>query len=176
MKRRSGTLVSLSSVLVVLSIGLATYCVINTVHPHLPPPSPDITVVQWAESIPAFQVAAWKLETSRRYPNAVLVICHGEDVGGVWSFFPDKVSTVGPVSWITPLPTFPVTEGIAKLKRQYPGRRIVLMTCNPHHHRLTIPGVSYSLDSVFLLPDRLLSMRSLLEPTDVGNVFEFVED
>lgn len=167
-----------SVLLVMLGFVAAVGC-LNHAHRlvKMPTPPPRIDVEHWAESISDDYVLEWRLEIARRYPDAVIVICHGDDnEKGEWCFYPDKSINFGIGLVNTPLPPFTVVSGVAKLKAKYPGRTIVLMTCNPGHHRLTIPGVVYSLESVWLEPDRFQKSRSILHPEHVGNIFEFVEN
>lgn len=134
---------------------------------------PRIDVVQWSQSIADEQVAQWRIEVARKYPDAVIIVCHGDDEDGHWVFCPDEAVMVGPIGIVTPLPRFSVEEGIKSVQKQFPGRTIVLITCNPGHYHLTVPGVVYALDNVWLEPDRFLMDRSEKKPNNVGNIFEF---
>lgn len=120
----------------------------------------------------------WAAEVERHYPGAVGVLCHGQDVDGKWTLFPDHLDidfSMFPeiVTRVVQDKPIPVAEEVATLKAAYPGRLIVLVVCNPHHHRLNVTGVVYALDSVYVVPDRI---RLVSDPEAVGNIFEFVSD
>jgi hypothetical protein len=130
---------------------------------------PHLTWIHWSESVPTSDMKLWQDEIASKYPDAVVVCCHGNDDKGVWSFHPDTVIA----GFRVPLPPIPVEAGVAKLKREYPGRTIVLLTCNPGHHRLTIPGVVYSLNNVWIEPDKHAAQHDDDDAT--GNIHEFVQ-
>lgn len=148
-------------------------CVINTRSPQAGP----VDMVCLADSL-EWSVELWRSEIARRYPGAVGLVCHGGDMGH-WTLHPDHRRLVllptGPIPFYLQDRPFPVEQEIAVLRAKYPGRRIVLVVCNPGHYRLNIPGVSYALESVWAVPDRSLNPRSQQHPEDVGNVFEFQE-
>lgn len=138
----------------------------------------------------------WRLEISRRFPDALGVIVHGGDfVEGHW--------IVG-TAWQNWKHVTPIEEVITHYEHIYPGRVIVLVSCNPGHVRLTShPGVYYALDSVWVYPDRQMDKagaagqklntldktmwnillgdeskqqsRSEMFPGYVGSIFEFIE-
>lgn len=93
----------------------------------------------------------WQKEISRRFPNAVGVLCHGgEFVDGQWI-----VSAKAYGRDLT-------AQDIARFAQaHYPGKTIVLLCCNPGHLKLGIPGVYHFEDSVFLCP------RSRTDPQHV---------
>jgi len=119
-------------------------------------------------------VEAWQVEVARRFPDALVFICHGsvgyDIVTGQpgWYLFPEA-STRVPVR---------VDLMARKIRDANPGRVIVILSCNPGHFKLTgLPGVYYALDSIWLWPDKngenSESMKQ--EPGVVGNVYEFME-
>jgi hypothetical protein len=82
----------------------------------------------------------WRDEAARRYPGCLVLMCHGDNAGGLWTCYPDK----GP-----PMPV----EGVARLLHtEHPGREIVLVTCNPGGAVLNVPGVAYPADDVWYPP------------------------
>jgi hypothetical protein len=128
--------------------------------------------------------AMWQKEIARRFPHAVGILVHGNDfVEGEW--------TVGAnLSDSRVSLTKNVVEHYQKL---YPDRTIVLVSCNPGHLKLGIPGVYYAPASVWCVPDREMTAemykgegegegRLTLDgrwseaPDVVGNVYEFVTD
>lgn len=87
----------------------------------------------------------WQKEIARRVPNAVGVLCHGGDFEqGRWIVASDSkhIQTARDV--------------VLKYKDMYPGRTIVLLSCNPGHIKLGVPGVLYAHSSVWCVPDREL--------------------
>lgn len=107
----------------------------------------------------------WKIETDRRFPNAILVMCHGYDANGVWTLHPQDGSE-----------DRPVVNLARELHEEFPLRPIVFVVCNPGHRRLFVPRVYHALDSVFLVPDKFGNVFTSLIPEHVGNVFEFTDD
>jgi hypothetical protein len=118
-------------------------------------------------------VDAWRVEVARRFPSALVLICHGSTGSDIvtgqsgWYLFPEANGRV-PVR---------VDEMVRKMRAANPKRVIVLLSCNPGHFKLTrLPGVFYALDSIWLWPDKAgengESMKQ--EPGVVGNIFEFV--
>jgi hypothetical protein len=140
----------------------------------------------------------WQREIARRFPNAVGILVHGGDVvEGQWivgtSYSPWRHSML-------------VSDLVRHYQRLHPDRTIVLLTCNPGHIRLRIPGVYYATSDVWCVPDRELTeemftsgvdlcavsaqfipfpvpvpsrprpTRAQLKPDNVGNVFEFIAD
>jgi len=118
-------------------------------------------------------VAAWKIEVARRFPYALLFVCHGsvgyDIVTGLpgWYLFPEASGRI-PVR---------VDLMARKIRDANPGRVIVILSCNPGHFKLTgLPGVYYALDSIWLWPDKNVEDTSGIkaEPGVVGNIHEFV--
>lgn len=106
----------------------------------------------------------WIPEVAPEYPNALLVIAHGDSWDGRWYAYP----THG-------LPVL-VEELVRSIRETYPHRRIVLIICNPEAHTLDVPGVSYAPDKVWVMTDKKagLSFRDLLAPEAVGSFEEFI--
>lgn len=136
----------------------------------------------------------WEVELGRRFDHAVGIICHGGDfVEGEWVV----VAGLQPWKHVTP-----VRDLVCHFQQLYPDRIIVLISCNPGHIKLGIPGVYYAYDSVWVYPDRNIAeaeraseltltwtrlmddedsagekkSRAELYPTVVGSVFEFIKD
>lgn len=112
----------------------------------------------------------WMVEANRRFANPVVVFCHGDtyiDAFGnpQWYAFPDV------------RPPLPVHTLALELKQDYPGRDIVLVICNPDGLELGVPGVHYSRGgSVWIVPDRNLSIRSTIDPSAIGNVNDMISE
>lgn len=152
-----------------LLVGCAAY-----VKPPLaarPIKPPRVDTVVWVEEMQPFAVA-WAAEVGRRYPDAVVILCHGDDRRGEWVFVPDE-----------PWAVESVTKAIGRL-RSLPwigDRRIVLVTCNPGGYGLppTCGLVSYcAAGSVRFGTDRYILSYDGWKPDAIhrtGNVFEFTE-
>ena len=148
-----------------------------------PDPAPRIDYVLLSESMTPY-VPLWREETSRRYPNAVVVFVHGDDQNGEWVVVPDVIepadgvlALMGFEHQVRPLDPRPVRQVINDVKARHPGRHVVLVTCNPGHYRLDdVEGVSYSLDNIWLMPDRYLHPRNQNDPDTDGSIFELIEN
>lgn len=111
----------------------------------------------------------WSAEIRRKYPNAVIVFSHGENVGGLWMTIP----TIGnPIS---------VALMVQQVRDIHPMRRIVLLICNPGRAKLSAPGVTYAPDSVWVIPDSRVPefprfLRQMHSPGFVGSVDQFIEN
>lgn len=126
----------------------------------------------------------WKVETARRFSNAVVVFGHGGELpNGHWCV----LTADGPVA---------IATIVEQYRLEYPNRTMVLMICNPAHLTLGISGVYYFMSSVWCTPDRdlihqndkckfdllddLISQakptlsRSQTDPDVAGNIFEAV--
>lgn len=119
----------------------------------------------------AASASFWRTEVSRRFPNAVVIICHGGDINGVWYMFPADLP-------------FPVraADYMASVRKAVPIERpIVMVTCNPGGHCLGIPGVFHAMDNVWFVPDKSIPEEPdqieavKAEPTWVGNIYEFTD-
>jgi hypothetical protein len=133
--------------------------------------------------------AYWRIETARRFPNAVAVLMHGyaNSPLGDWNTHVDG------------LPALHATQVLVEARKQFPDRTIVLLACNPVHVRLHgFPNTYYSPANVwcipdkeynpsggvgmiqtmafipFLVPKRESVNRNVLDPDAVGNIWEFV--
>lgn len=147
---------------------------------------PGVQVVAVDESLNQFSVM-WQKEISRRFPNAVAILCHGG------SFQEGE--------WVVKAPygehqIMKATEIVKHYQALYPNRTIVLLACNPGHLKLGIPNVYYSHSSVWCVPDRQVMSnsemqfmkldgtlapgsaqdRSDVDPDVVGNIWEFGTD
>lgn len=109
----------------------------------------------------------WKIEVARRFPDALIYATHGGDFMGEWG----ALSPNGGVERVRDL--------ALRLKRENPGRIIVLVICNPGHYHLKIPGVYHALDSVWFAPDKDADNTNAgraIQRANVGNIFEFIDD
>lgn len=122
---------------------------------------PGITEVVFSDDMIPF-TRFWTVEVQRRHPNAVVVFSHGLDVNGAWWC----EGYDGPE---------PVAEMLEGVQARHPDRHVVLVVCNPLGVRLDATGISYAGADIWLVPDRVLSTRSLEAPAVVGNIFEFYE-
>jgi hypothetical protein len=119
------------------------------------------------EGVPE-SVEAWKVEIARRFPDAFVLFSHGGDNDkGVWTCYAEPGSKMRGK---------PVQQVADELHAKFPDRKIVLIMCNPGHHRITTPNVYYALDSVWFETDRSTDAteRARAVPEFVGNIFEFV--
>lgn len=109
----------------------------------------------------------WVREVAKRYPDAFVLLGHGltDPVTGEWTIYP----TIGdPV---------PVREAVEAVHALYPGRRVVLVVCNPDGKVLDgVEDVSYALHNVWVMPDdNDLHFRDIIKPAVVGSIWEFRE-
>lgn len=119
-------------------------------------------------------VELWVEEVQRRYHDAILIDGHGGTklIDGVptWCIF----------TAFTP-DGLPVSDLIRQLRLQDPFRRIVLLCCNPDGLVLEgVNNVSYSLQSVWVVPDSRVSVaenagRDAWYGDSCGDIFEFVQ-
>lgn len=158
--------------------------------------SPGV-IMDVRDSSLALTVPFWQTEITRRFPNAVVILCHG---GG---FTKDE--------WViqdNPDGQYGTTcEHVDKVlddeRAEYPDRTIVLLSCNPCHIVLHgHPNCYYFDSSVWVIPDRfynpgndnpfntmtidrerggyvqdpqsIISLRSTIDPDVKGNVFEAI--
>jgi hypothetical protein len=126
----------------------------------------EITAVVWSREMRP-TASQWQTEVARKYTDAVIVFCHGDDRGGKWVFVPDA-----------PWAVEPVAAGIKRL-RQSPvvgNRRIVLVTCNPGSYALPrdCGPVTFAPDGmVRISPDK--AFIAAFSRAYYGNVFELTE-
>lgn len=173
---------SVKSLLLIIGfiVGLMVLVEISSTKHERHTPTPNVIMDVRDESLEQFS-AAWATEIGRRFPNSVGVLCHGGDaVHGEWLCKSESGrKAFGHLITIEQL--------ISIEQARYPGRTIVLLSCNVEHDLLTgHPGVYYSPSSVWCVPDRAvidkpeptnratLDGRSLREPEVVGNIFEFL--
>lgn len=143
---------------------------------------PDVIVEVVDPSLERY-AEMWRREISRRTHNAVAILCHGGTIeNGRW--------IVGAAD--AGYPAMPAQELVKKIQVRYPGRQVVLLSCNTAHLKLGIKGVLYSPSPVWCIPDRELTLemltngesRRLLDnknrwaeyPDAVGSIFEFVQE
>jgi hypothetical protein len=102
-------------------------------------------------------IADWDQAIEPRFPGAVVVFCHGGDVNGEWCLHPDHWEAEGNDAVRVADPPIPVEAEVLVLQKKYPGRWIVLITCNPSHHFLSpsIHHVVYSLTLTWVDPDSI---------------------
>lgn len=92
----------------------------------------------------------WKAEIARRFHNAVGVFIHGTMLpNGEW---------VSLTEYVDSKTYTPVKLLVRDYQRMYPHRTIVLVSCNPGHVRLDVPGIYYVHSSVWCIPDRALKL------------------
>lgn len=127
------------------------------------PPVPDIVVDVRSPDLAQF-AWMWKEEVRRKYGTAIILMSHGTDVLGGWWCQNGRGGLM------------PIELAVEQLRGLYPVRRIVLVVCNPGGYDLHIPNVSHSMSDVWVVPDRNLTPRSLIEPDVVGSIYEFDED
>lgn len=180
-RRRSGSFVDfLLERAAWLCVGIAAGVAGCTSYPYLAAPTapyddPPIlqngTVESWAPRFAAVNhfphyianFPSWFEEAARRYDSAVLVFSHGNSLGGVWVCDHNEKGLVS------------VMAMVLEVRQTYPDHRIVLVICNPGHHNLDLPNVSYATEDVWIWPDRALHPRFDMSPETVGNIFEFKE-
>jgi hypothetical protein len=136
----------------------------------------------------------WRVETARRFDNAVVIICHGGDFEAGRFIVGAGLQPWKHVST--------AAEVVRHFQTLYPTRTLVLVACNPGHLKLRIPGVYYALNNVWVYPDRDIQRaeaagevlatwtsdwkhllegdstrsRSEVSPDFVGSIFEFVKE
>lgn len=130
----------------------------------------EVDVLTYSPSVPEGLAALWKAEVARRFPGALMLLAHGGEIDGEWvhEYHDPTDSGLGVRNWV---------KTIRDVQAKYPGRFIVLISCNPSHLRLppSVTGVAYALQSVWVEPDNQLTEdRSAAPPELVGNIFEFV--
>lgn len=122
-------------------------------------------------------VPGWIQEIDKVYPGSVIVFAHGGDVNGEWVLHPDHFA-IGEdgeagIVWDT---TITVHHEIAEIHKYYPGRLIVLVSCNPNHHLLHGEhGVVYADRDVFTSPDSAApKIRPIVSADEaLGDIHQF---
>jgi len=136
-------------------------------------------------------VVPWQIEVARRFPHAVMFMCHGGSITrGQWLLLDNPDGHYGETAE-------PVDVVLRKLRAEYPARQIVLIACNPQHYAIHgYPGCWYFESSVWVVPDRAVPTfstgdnytldgvtdehpndirnRSEQQPDVVGNIYEAV--
>lgn len=128
--------------------------------------------ITWSKDI-AFGAKLWREEAERKFPgqDPVVFVCHGT--------YDDDAATLDDMWVLAPDPPrqpMPVKALARTLRNLYPPRRpIILVVCNKRGHELSVPGVWFGRDRVWVIPDAL-DWRSLgkLDP-EVGSIFEMEE-
>lgn len=124
------------------------------------------TPLRGSSSFLDYTLPLWEKEIARRFPDAYVVAVHGGDVAGQWVCQnPDNISEL--------ISTRSLAE---KLVAKYPGREIVLLSCNPGHYHLNMPHVWHALDDVWFLPDEWNNEDRSADIAWVGNIWEFVNN
>lgn len=158
-------------VLLIAVLSFASGRVINTAgqtHPQAKVEGIDIVLLSQSMNGLA---QLWEPEVARRYPGAVMLVCHGSDTNGDWYMHPD----VDHGATGEDAPARLVKEEVLKAQIRFPGRMIVLICCNPGGYDLDLPLVAYAKSSVWVIPDRNMLPRVRENPEYVGNIFEFTE-
>lgn len=101
--------------------------------------------------------ASWSEEFAR-LGDAVVLVCHGGTRRGRWVLLADD--TVRAV---------PAERAIAAYREAYPGRQVVLFSCNPDGHRLDADRVWYVDRAVWTVPG--LESRRFAEIVDGATVW-----
>lgn len=130
--------------------------------PSLSPPS--VTLV-WSHDL-AFGAQDWRNEVDHRFGDrAVIVVCHGRG-DSEWQFVPDPPKKPESVQAMS-----------ARLRQMYPGRPIVLITCNPGGFELHgLPGVYYARRDVLVPPfDGDDSLGSRWRSRAAGTIWELAD-
>lgn len=125
---------------------------------------PRIDTMVLTQDLSEEAVAQWKVEVSRRFNDAILVIVHGGDLRGQWQ------------AHVEDFDPMPMTDLIKMVRERHGDRKIVLVSCNPGHYRLpdSVGDVVYATDDVWMMPDSFYSERQVETPTAVGNIYEFL--
>lgn len=175
-RNSSGTVSVVFLALVSLVLGVIALRVINTYQASANTPQPQVAMEVLDPSLEQYAVA-WQAEIGRRFTNAVGVLAHGGDLEeGRWVIKSDhkRLETADGV--------------VAHYQKLYPGRTIVLLSCNPGHLKLNIPGVYHFHSSVWCVPDRAVGNDPIADvaklgtsrwqgdPEVEGNIFEASAD
>lgn len=111
----------------------------------------------------------WKAEVARRYSDVVMILAHGgpDEETGDW-IVEDGVQ--GKI--------LKIEQVVADIRKRFPYRRVVFVTCNAGHQYLQARFVSYALDKVWFWPDYIMyvPMNKIRNGHGVGNIFDFVEN
>lgn len=104
---------------------------------------PQIINIVWSKAFKDDAVRAWDKEIASRFHRpCVALFCHGLDDGfPPWRLTPDS-----------PLAITPAENTVVILKTAFPGRLVVLMSCNENGEMLHTKGVCYSPWPVWVYP------------------------
>lgn len=157
--------------------------------------NPSVIIESLVQLPPGIE-SMWQVEIGRRFNNAVGIIVHGGDFEqGRWIVG----SSRQPWKHVET-----AAEVVQRYQELYPYRTIVLVSCNPGHLKLGVPGVFYATSDVWMVPDRAVTANDLmsrqllrpdylpegfpfapaqpvrtrweLSPDSVGSIFEFVSE
>jgi hypothetical protein len=156
----------------VVAILLVVGCVATPDRPAAPFLSQvqEVPYVSFDETLTKY-LPYWAAEANKKYPldSFALVAGHGDSREDVW------------VVDLAPGATVPVATLVQVIRERHPDLRLILIICNPGHHDLHEPGVSYAKHNVWAVPDSFQNMFHNLErdlkysPAYVGSIDEFVE-
>ncbi len=102
------------------------------------PPTPQVSLI-CLDRNQVENVRRWESEACKRLTNPVVVFCHGAGAF-VWTMYPDNG------------PPIPVEAAAWLLHSIYPGRDILLITCNASGKSLDVPRVWYADTIVWCKP------------------------
>jgi len=113
----------------------------------------------------------WATEVARRFPNSVVLLLHGGNkTPDEW--YVEDSPNAGYGRTCTPVEIF-----LAKEREEYPGRTLVLISCNPLHLALHgFANVWYSPDETWVVPDRALTKEMMSESRFVDRKLDDPED
>lgn len=129
--------------------------IIGCASPSIKPPPPPPTQAIVLSANLAHGAPGWVAEAKTQLTDPLVVLVHGIEEDGVWMAAPDR----GPL--------IPV-EGMARLLRKvYPNRSVVLVTCNEMAADLKVAGVWYGRG--------IVSSRPHAMPEWCDSILEMVE-
>jgi hypothetical protein len=151
-----------------LALALLIYAVtLPLVYARPITPSRPHTILYGGPSL-SVAVSHWKVDILEQDPDPIIITGHGGSVGGLW-FITRLDGAITPVESI-----------VARARKQYPSQRIYLLVCNPGNITLDIPGVTYALKNVWLLPDSVLledeGLDEILGRDSAGSLDEFIHN
>lgn len=107
----------------------------------------------------------WRSCIQQTYRERVVTIAgHGTSFNGRWVITPDNNQ-----------PPIDVEAVCRTLRAIYGTRPIWVLSCNPGHHRLDVPGVSYATEKIWIVPDKFAITGNTVDET-IGKVSEFVRN
>lgn len=150
MRKNVFTPIALGIAVLILLVSIVyTLVATASLHRHpiqfVPSTSPDV-VMEVLDPTLEDGAQLWQAEIGRRFHNAVGIVVHGGDfVQGEWIVEGNYAS--GEHVQL-------ITDVVHRYQALFPDRTIVLVSCNPGHIKLGIPGVYYAMSSVWVVPDR----------------------